>query len=62
MLFAVSVETASVLGARIQEEFGPLGKSSEERNANDHSLRKQLHKDGRKSELFWQEMKRLREL
>lgn len=54
------MQTASVLGAKIQEEFGPLGRSSEGRNANDQSLRKQLHKDGRKSELFWQEMRRLR--
>lgn len=56
------MQTASVLGAKILEEFGPFGKSSEERNANGQSSRKQIHKDGRTSKLFWQEMRRLRGL
>lgn len=45
---SLGVHTVSVSGAKIQE-FRPLGRSSEKRNANDRSLRKQHHKDGRKS-------------
>lgn len=52
------MHTGSVSGAKIQE-FGALGKSSEKKNANDQSLRKQLRKDGRKSVIL-QEMRRLR--